>query len=279
MRPPLPLILAASSLGFYLTATAATQASEAANPRSEGGQTIAQEAKPKPNSEPLPPSGEKFPAQTQPGVVKALLVGGGSSHDFEKYFHKADSETLSTGGKVVTAYTANSLEALNLMQEADVIVISANHASFGTPEFHQGLNRFADAGHGVVVVHAGAWYNWAPTSGYNRRFVGGGTKSHGKGEFSVFNKQPTHPVMKGVAAEFKIIDEHYRVILDDGSPVEILAETGPEEKTQQPYPSVWLVKDPKAKIVGIALGHADEAHSHPAYQALLRNAVSWVSGK
>jgi hypothetical protein len=39
------------------------------------------------------------------------------------------------------------------------------------------------------------------------------------------------------------------------------------------------VKDPKAKFVGIGLGHAAEAHGNPAYQKLLVNAVRWVSAK
>jgi type 1 glutamine amidotransferase len=165
------------------------------------------------------------------------------------------------------------------MPNADVIVISANHKSFGTPEFQQPLNLFADAGHGIVVVHAGAWYNWAPVSGYNRRFVAGGARGHGKGEFSVFNKVSSHPVMAGIPPEFKIFDEHYRVILEPDAHVEILAETEPEAQTQVPYPSVWVVKDPKTRIIGIGLGHGDEAHSNPAYKTLIRNAVRWVGEK
>jgi len=137
----------------------------------------------------------------------------------------------------------------------------------------------ADAGHGVVILHAGTWYNWRNAPDFNRRFLGGGARGHGFGDFTVFNRQPGHPVMQGVSADFKIHDEQYRVILDAGAPVEVLAETEPEAATKQAYPSVWVVKDPKARIVGIALGHAHEAHSNPAYQALLLNAVRWTAAK
>jgi type 1 glutamine amidotransferase len=227
----------------------------------------------------LPKSGETLPEKAQPGVIRALLIGGGSSHDFERYFHKADAATLQEGGKILTAYTSNAKEAVDLMQSADVIVISANHKSFGTPEFQNPLNAFADAGHGIVVVHAGAWYNWAPVTGYNHRFVGGGAKGHGKGEFTVFNKQSKHPVMEGVPADFKITDEHYRVILEPDAAVEVLAETEPETQTKLPYPSVWMVKDSKTRIIGIGLGHADEAHTNPAFRTLLKNAVHWTAGR
>ena len=279
------LVLESYKNGMSPTTLAITADSEAPKPRTVSNPASAAnsaEARPAPKPAPpkeLPKSGETLPAKAAPGVIRALLIGGGSSHDFERFFHTADAQTLSAGGKVVAAYTSNAEEAVALMPNADVIVLSANHASFGTPEFQQPLNLFADSGRGIVVVHAGAWYNWAPVSGYNQRFVGGGTRGHGRGLFTVFNKQPAHPVMAGVEGEFKINDEHYRTILDAGNPVEVLAETEPEQQTQKPYPAVWVVKDPKARIVGISLGHAEEAHSNPAYQTLLKNAVAWVAGR
>lgn len=227
---------------------------------------------------PLPKSGEKLPEKAPKGTIRALLVGGGSSHDFETYFHLADSATLKAAGGIATAYTANVDEAVAQMANADVLVFSANHASFGTPEFQRALNAFADAGNGVVVIHAAVWFNWQDVPAYNQRFVGGGARSHGRGEFTVFNRMPKHPVMHGVPAEFKIIDEQYRVAFDPEAPVEVLAETSPEAESGKAYASVWVVKDAKARIVDIALGHANEAHGNPAYQAMLVNAVRWVAG-
>jgi type 1 glutamine amidotransferase len=170
-------------------------------------------------------------------------------------------------------------EALSLFARADVIVLSANHGQFGTPPFQNALNAFADSGRGLVIVHAGGWYNWPPISGYNKRFVAGGARGHGRGDFTVFNRAPEHPVMKGVPAEFMINDEHYRSILDIGTEFEVLAETEVEKATNKPYPAVWSVKDAKARIINISLGHAQEAHSNPAYQTLLKNAVHWCSGR
>lgn len=227
----------------------------------------------------LPKSGETLPVSPQPGVVRALLVGGGSSHDFETYFHLADSATLKAAGGVVSAYTPNAAEAIALLAHADVLVFSGNHASFGASAFQNALNAFADAGHGIVIAHAATWYNWQDVPAYNQRFVGGGARSHAVGEFTVYNRQPKHPVMRGVPDEFKIVDEQYRMIFNSGASVEVLAETSPEAKTGQPFPSVWVVHDPKARIVNIALGHANEAHSNPAYQEILVNAVRWVAAE
>jgi type 1 glutamine amidotransferase len=36
---------------------------------------------------------------------------------------------------------------------------------------------------------------------------------------------------------------------------------------------------PKARIVCITLGHDHKAHELPAFQTLLRNAVTWAAGK
>jgi type 1 glutamine amidotransferase len=40
---------------------------------------------------------------------------------------------------------------------------------------------------------------------------------------------------------------------------------------------VWIVKHPKARIAGIALGHDAKAHDLPAFKALLQNAVKWAA--
>ncbi len=231
-----------------------------------------------PASAALPKSGETLPAKAEPRIIRALLIGGGSSHDFERYFHKADSATLRAAG-IVTAYTSNVEEALALMPNADVIVLSANHGSFGLAPFQRALNAFADAGHGLVIVHAGTWHNWPEKTNFNTRFLGGGARGHGFGDFQVLDKAPAHPVMQGVPDTFTIHDEHYKVELDAGTPTEVLAMTSVEPQSKKAYPSVWVVKDAKAKIVGIGLGHADEAHSNPAYQKILANAVRWVAGK
>jgi type 1 glutamine amidotransferase len=227
---------------------------------------------------PLPKSGETLPATAQAGTIRALLVGGGSSHDFETFFHLADSAALKAAGGIVPAYTSNAGEAIALLARADVLIFSANHPSFGTLEFQKALNAFADAGHGIVLLHAAIWFNWPNAAQYNQRFVGGGARSHGRGEFMVYNRQPAHPVMHGVPAEFKIIDEQYRVMLEGGAPIDALAETSPEAESGKAYPSVWLVKDSKTRIVNIALGHANEAHGNPAFQSMLVNAVRWVRG-
>ena len=57
------------------------------------------------------------------------------------------------------------------------------------------------------------------------------------------------------------------------------APTAHSPQKNKTYPQVFIVKHPKARIVGITLGHDGKAHDHPAYQQLLRNSLNWVTGK
>ena len=88
-----------------------------------------------------------------------------------------------------------------------------------------------------------------------------------------------HPITKDVPPAFEITDELYNYAADPaGNPIEVLAEaTSP--KTGKSFPQVWIVKHPKARIVGLTLGHDARAHDLPAYQTLLKNAVNWAAAK
>ncbi len=222
----------------------------------------------------LAPMGQKFSDPKPANTLRVLLVGAGSSHDFPRFFLGADAETLRAAGGIEIAATPNLDEALTLLPQADVLVLSGNHRQFGTPQFQDALNKFADAGKGVVVLHAGTWHNGSPDTGFNKRFVGGGAKSHGHGEFVVTLKPSPHPLLRGVPATFKITDENYDAELDPGAAVEVLADNAPDKGVA--HPSVWIVKDPKTRIACITLGHAAEAHENPAFKTLLTNAVKWV---
>ena len=82
-----------------------------------------------------------------------------------------------------------------------------------------------------------------------------------------------------VSASFKISDELYHFEADPkGTPIEVLA-TAYETKSGKTYPMVWIVQHPKARIVGLALGHDGKAHDLPEFKQLLRNAINWAAGK
>jgi type 1 glutamine amidotransferase len=82
-----------------------------------------------------------------------------------------------------------------------------------------------------------------------------------------------------VPARFTIKDELYWFEPDpQGTPIKVLATAHSRQKNQA-YPQVFIVQHAKARVVGLTLGHDGDAHNHPAYIQLLRNAVSWVADK
>ncbi|MBW3628903.1 MAG: ThuA domain-containing protein, partial [Gemmatimonadetes bacterium] len=213
-------------------------------------------------------------ARSSPSV---LVVGGGASHDFPQWFQRADSATLAATGARV-GYTATPAEILPRMAGVDVLYLTANQP-LPDPALRQAILRHAADGKGVIIGHAGAWYNWNDWPDYNRQLVSGGSRAHRRyGEFTVNVVDPSHPVMQGVPASFSLRDELYRFIPDDAGPgIHVLA-TAREEETGTVYPIVFTVRHPGGgRILVNTLGHDGEAHNHPAYQRLLQNSLRWVS--
>jgi type 1 glutamine amidotransferase len=211
--------------------------------------------------------------------IKTLIVGGGSSHDFDRWFNKADSAFLSRDGKASVNYTDKPSEIAAALKAIDVLYQSSNQ-KMADGALRKAIFDFADSGKGLLLVHPGLWYNWADWPEYNRVLCGGGARGHDRyGEFEVKLTDVKHAVTANVPASFQITDECYWFEPDTaGTPIQVLA-TGFSKQKNKSYPMVWIVQHPKARIVGIALGHDGKAHEHEAYQTLLKNALAWVAGK
>ncbi|MDB6124067.1 MAG: Trehalose utilization [Pedosphaera sp.] len=208
---------------------------------------------------------------------RVLIVGGGSSHDFSRWFNHSDVSTLTKGGEASVNYTENVEAVLPALNDLDVLYIS-NNQPMPDPQLRKGIFDFADAGHGLLLVHPALWYNWKDWPEYNRILVGGGANSHDKYDvFEVTVKDEKHPLVAGVPKTFKIADELYHTQFDtNGTPVEVLAE-GKNLTTGKTYPVLWITKYSKARIVCCTLGHDGQAHELTVYKTILRNSVNWVA--
>ena len=249
--------------------TPASQAQATSGTPKEGGRGDA----------PLP---ETKPIVWAAGKTKVLLIGGGSSHDFGRFFGGTDSATLAAAGFSVN-YTEDRDQAAAEVGKADVAVISVNRQFFDTPAYRKALFDFAAAGKGLVMLHPGTWYGFPQWSELNASIVGGGARGHDRiARFSVNAVKPNHPIMKGVPRSFEVEDELYYLnaeadkIPTGTSPIEVLAETSPSVRFKQPHPAVWITSHPTARIVGITLGHDERVHDLPAFKTLLANAVKWA---
>ncbi|MEJ6572451.1 MAG: ThuA domain-containing protein [Akkermansiaceae bacterium] len=188
----------------------------------------------------IQPMGQSFSKSPQPpkeGMLRLLLLGAGSSHHFPRDFLGTDAQTLKAAGGIDVAATPNLGEALKLIKEADVLVFSGNHNQWGTEGWQKALHAHADAGKGMVLLHAATWKH--PWKGYNDRFAGGGTTSHGRGEFKVTVSDTGHAVTEEIPKTFKISDENYRFKLKSSEHVHVCCHNAPD-KTENPTPvSGW----------------------------------------
>ncbi len=223
-------------------------------------------------SDPVP----QPPATKPANGPRVLVVGGGSSHDFVKFFGGTDKDTLKPIAGWVD-FTQNLNGIAPILDRVDVLVLSANQPiSSGTKK---ALLDYINRGGALIAHHPGCWYAWGNFPQWNKEAIGGGSKGHDKfGEFEV-TVTAKHAITEGVSANFRITDELYYYLPAEGAtPIEVLATA---TSTQKPgtYPQVFIVKHPKARIVGLTLGHDAKAHDLPDYQKLLRNAVIWASGR
>ncbi|HET7220921.1 MAG TPA: PVC-type heme-binding CxxCH protein [Vicinamibacterales bacterium] len=228
---------------------------------------------------PLP---ETKPIVWAPGKTKVLIIAGGSSHNFGKFFGETDGATLSAAGFSVN-YTEDRDQAAAELRNADVAVVSVNRQFFDTPAYRKALFDFAAAGKGLVMLHPGTWYGFPEWPELNATIVGGGARGHDRiAAFSVKVLQPQHPIMKGVPESFDVEDELYYLnaeaekIPAGTAVIDVLAETSPSVRFKKPHPAVWITKHPSARIVGITLGHDERVHDHAAFKTLLVNAVRWA---
>ncbi len=209
-------------------------------------------------------------------TIHVLIVGGGSSHDFDKWYKYVDAETMQRDGLATVTYTSDPDSILYYLPNMDVLYLCNNQA-IKNHAVRQAIFDHVNSGKGLIVAHAALWYNWQDWPEYNLQLVNGGSRGHneyGTFEVTVINKD--HPVTKGLAESFILKDELYHYIVDTTGPgIEVLA-TANAEGFDKIYPSVFVVRHPAARIIGIALGHDGESHDSIAYQTLLRNAVKWV---
>jgi hypothetical protein len=226
------------------------------------------------------------PPWVPPANARALVFGGGTSHDFHRWYAQADLATLggvpSLAGKLAYAELPSQLAAL-LPQLA--LLALANNQPLLDPHLRAALFRHVDAGRGLLLMHAATWRNWPDWPAYNAELVGGGARSHeAYAEFVVTAVDPAHPVMRGVRASFGVKDELYRFEPDPaGSSIRVLA-TGTSTSTDATYPVVWIVERPVAtggasegaRILCTTLGHDGGAHELPEYRTLLQNAAAWL---
>ncbi|HUH47782.1 MAG TPA: PVC-type heme-binding CxxCH protein, partial [Arenibacter sp.] len=165
------------------------------------------------------------------------VMGGGGSHDFLKFFGIADGEVLAENGKNTVIYTENAQVLGDLIPTADILLLS-NNKPLDNDTRHVIFSRIEEGAMNLLLYHPSTWYNWEDWPEYNKKLVGGGSRSHEElQEFEVTVIKPDHPIMKGVPSQFRIVDELYRWEKDPDAEIEVLA-VGKGLRSGAEYPAV-----------------------------------------
>ncbi|MFT7484940.1 MAG: type 1 glutamine amidotransferase, partial [Candidatus Paceibacteria bacterium] len=221
-------------------------------------------------------------AEPIPTYPELLIVGGGSSHDYPRWFDEQLRSTLQSSNNFDAAkieYTDQLDLVLPRLATLEVLLLSNNQAVHGS-DLRKGVFDFVQRGGGLFLMHAATWYNWADWPEYNRLLVSGGARGHeAYGVFDVKRSEIDHPVLEGIPLMFPLADELYRFERDpDGAPIEVLA-TGVSGVSGQSYPVLWITDSGSGRILCTTLGHDGAAHEHPAFQRLVQNAAAWLARK
>lgn len=209
-------------------------------------------------------------------TAKVVLLGGGSSHDFSRWFDKEDRAILAdvVGDDVI--YTGSTQGLAQRLAGARVLVLSTNQPI--AAEDQRAIVAFVENGGGLLILHPGAWRNWKDWREHTE-LAGGGTSSHE--DFAAFDvttveAERGHALLAGVPATFRIEDELYRFErAPDARGMTVLA-TGRSLSTAKEYPVLWTLARAKGRVVGLTLGHDGRAHELPAFRTLLQNAVRYL---
>jgi hypothetical protein len=213
------------------------------------------------------------PASARP---RGLVLGGGSSHDFRRWFGEEDLATLAELGPL--AYTEDPGELAARLGELELVVLCTNQP-LAEPELRRALFAFVERGGGLLLLHAATWYNWPDWPEYNAELVGGGARGHEEyREFGVRVVDPAHPLAAGLPRSFTLADELYRFEPDPAAASHVVL-AGTSLATRAEFPVAWTRVFGAGRIAAITLGHDGAAHQDRAFQALLRNAVRWLGAE
>jgi len=192
-------------------------------------------------------------------VVRAgLSLLAGYTFDFIEDATAWDAERLALYPAAIVAKSNNAS--------------STNHTPWMTDPVQEAFRQYARQGHGLLFIHSG-------TAGYLdlpviRGVIGGAFVKHPPRCPVTIEPKAGHFLTVGVE-RFTVEDEHYHMALDDPQ-ADIFLTTHSEHGAQ---PGGWVRREGQGRVCVQTPGHTQGVWTHPAFQTLLRNALTWCLGK
>jgi type 1 glutamine amidotransferase len=139
-----------------------------------------------------------------------------------------------------------------------------------TDQVEQAFLDYVRMGNGLLVIHSGpAGYRETPVL----RGLMGGVFNHHPPQCPVTIEVKDSSALAAGIASFTIVDEHYFMDMNDAQ-ADVFMTTRTEHGTQ---PGGWTRIEGEGRVCVLSPGHNVDVWLHPAFQALVKNALRWCS--
>jgi hypothetical protein len=208
--------------------------------------------------------------------LRVLVVTGG--HDYPTSFYTLFEQPGIAWDHETTTEAAYRRD---LRPRYDVLVLYDMPATV-SPAARANLQAFAESGKGIVVLHHALcshndwdWYRDLVGARYQvEGQPGRPASSYRHDETIPITTGRPHAITRGVALS-EIYDETYKGMWLAPTNTVLLTTT---HALADP-PLAWISGYSRSRVVAIQPGHGREAHLHPGYRALVRNAIAWAGGR
>ena len=222
--------------------------------------------------------------------IKALLITGGGSHDYE-HQKKILTEGISARANIVWTiadegehdkvpkdHLATTYNKPEWSKGYDVIVHDECYGGVTNVDFVEKVAKGHASGVPAVVLHATIHsYRLAKTDEW-RQVLGVSSFRHQPARpFKVVNLKPEDPIMKGFPPEWQdYSDELYELVKLWPNCVPLAKGLG-TNNTESPV--IWVNTYHDARVFGTTLGHGNKTVGDPVYLDLVTRGLLWACGK
>ena len=215
-------------------------------------------------------------AETKPHVV---LLSGESLYDSSTTLPRFAKQLEQQHGyrcTVIVRKEKHRFPSLDALGQADLVIVFARRMQLPAGQLGQ-VKRFVESGKPVIGLRTAshAIQNWLE---FDKLVLGGNYQGHHKnnlsGNASVVPAAKGHPILSGVASEFKMGGSLYK-----NNPLAKAAKpllTGAVEG-HPAEPVAWTHSYKGNRTFYTSLGHADD-FANPNFHKLVTNAIAWCLG-
>ncbi len=220
--------------------------------------------------------------------IKALLVTGGSSHDYDSQ-KKILTEGIAARANIEWTIAhqggANRNKAIELFKspdwakDYDVVVHNICFGGVTDVAFVERVAQAHHAGTPAVIIHCSVHsFRHAKTDNW-RQVVGVSSFSHEKHRpLAVKNLATDHPVMQGFPKVWKTPNGELYKIEKTWPHCKPLASAYGED-TKKDHTCIWTNSYGKGRIFGTTIGHHNETMSEDVYLDLVTRGMLWACNK